>query len=310
VRVLIRRALPSLGQAGLASLQVLVLLMLANRLAGGVIAFQLALSFYYLAIALGATPVALSLLPRLARIHLDGDTVAFRDTLVRGLAMAFLITIPAAVGYLVLAMPLAHAMAFGRMGSTTGFAMVAASVTGLSLAVVGQTAFMILTYACYARKDTRTPLLSMVLQAAICLVLASSALFVKGPAELLVLGLALGLAVVIAALHLGVHVWQSLTVKGTQRLAPSLTRFVVGAAIMAGPAWVVAQAVPQWFGARIGSRLGIAAAVIVGAGVFVAIQSLLRSPEVGWFMGGIAPTLTLPRKRGRETSELAEAVNG
>jgi len=78
VRVVIRRALPSLAQAGLASLQVLTLLMVANRLPGGVIAFQIGLNFYYLAIAVGATPVALSLLPRLARMHLDGDTAAWR----------------------------------------------------------------------------------------------------------------------------------------------------------------------------------------------------------------------------------------
>ena len=85
VRVVIRRALPSLAQAGLPAMQVLTLLTVANRLPGGVVAFQIALNFYYLAIAVGATPVALSLLPRLARMHLDGDSAAFRDTLVRGL---------------------------------------------------------------------------------------------------------------------------------------------------------------------------------------------------------------------------------
>src|SRR5438270_3318077 len=125
VRVLIRRALPSIAQAGLASIQVLALLTVANRLPGGVVAFQIALNFYWLAIAIGATPVSLSLLPRLSRLHLSGDTRAFRDTLVRGLAMAFLVTIPAAVAYLVLALPLARAMSFGRMASDAGVTMVA-----------------------------------------------------------------------------------------------------------------------------------------------------------------------------------------
>jgi len=68
--------LPSLAQAGLMAFQVLTLLVVANRLPGGVVAFQIALNFYYLAIAVGATPVALSLLPRLARMHLDGDEAA------------------------------------------------------------------------------------------------------------------------------------------------------------------------------------------------------------------------------------------
>ena len=60
-------------------------------------------------------------------MHLDGDATAFRDTLVRGLALGFFVTIPAAVGYLVLAVPLARAISFGRMDSAAGVAMVAAA---------------------------------------------------------------------------------------------------------------------------------------------------------------------------------------
>ncbi len=296
VRLLIRRALPSIAQAGLASLQVLALLMVANRLPGGVIAFQIALNFYYLAIALGAQPVALSVLPRLSRMHLDGDAIAFRDTLVRGLAMALLVTIPAAVGYLVLAMPLARAISFGRMTSDGGVTMVAASLAALSVAVVGQTAFMILTYACYARKDTRTPLMSMLVQTTVCLGLASTALLLNGPAMLLVLGLALSLSVAAAALHLTAQVWRNLGRGGTQRLAPSLARFVAGAAIMAGPAWLVAEAVPRWLGGSLGPRVGIAAAVLVGAAVFLALQALWRTPEMGWLAGGLSQWYGKPNR--------------
>jgi len=304
VRVVIRRALPSIAQAGLASLQILTLLTLANRVPGGVIAFQIALSFYYLAIAIGVTPVALSLLPRLARMHLDGATSAFRDTLVRGLAMGFLVTIPAAVGYLVLAVPLARAILFGRMESGDGVTMVAVSLAALSLAVVGQTVFMILTYACYARKDTRTPLMSMLLQATICLGLASTALLVKGPAMLLVLGMALSLSVSAAALHLSARVWPNLSFFGTLRLVPSLARFGAGAAIMAGPAWLAAVAVPHWFGRSLGSRVGIAAGVLVGGVVFLTVQALWRTPELGWLAGG------LRRRHGNENRVLAEVSGG
>jgi putative peptidoglycan lipid II flippase len=303
VRVVIRRALPSIAQAGLASLQVLTILIIANRLPGGVIAFQIALNFYYLAIAIGATPVALSLLPRLSRMHLDADTIGFRDTLIRGLALGFLVTIPAAVGYLVLAVPLARAISFGRMASG-GVSMVAASLAALSLAVVGQTVFMILTYACYARKDTRTPLLSMLVQATICLGLASTALLVEGPAVLLILGLALSLSVAAAALHLTLHVWRSLARGGTERLAPSLARFAAGAAIMVGPAWLVADTLPHWLGRSWGPRVGIALAVLVGGALFLALQILWRTPEVGWLAGGLSP------RHGKDNRVIAEAVNG
>jgi putative peptidoglycan lipid II flippase len=304
VRVIIRRALPSIAQAGLASLQVLILLMLANRLPGGVIAFQIALTFYYLAIALGVTPVALSLLPRLARMDLEGDITGFRDTLLRGLSLSFLVTIPAAVGYLVLAMPLARAISFGRMGSPEGVTMVAASLAPLSLAVLGQTAYMIATYASYARKDTRTPLVSMVLQAAVCLGVASTALLVQGSVVLLVLGLALSISVALAALHLTIRVWRKLTRPSTERLATSLVKFVAAAAIMAGPAWLVAAAVPRWLGQSIGTRLGVAAAVLVGGSVFFGLQALWRAPELGWLAGGLS------QRYRKERRMVAEVING
>jgi putative peptidoglycan lipid II flippase len=287
VREVVRRALPSLAQAGLVAFQVLTLLVVANRLPGGVVAFQIALNFYYLAIAVGATPVALSLLPRLARMHLDGDEAGFRDTLVRGLSLGFFITIPAAVGYLVLALPLARAISFGRMDGATGVTMVAASLAALSLAVVGQTAFLIATYASYARKDTRTPLISMVLQATVCLGLVSAALAVHGWAVLLVLGLALSVAVTVGACHLMFHVWRSLSERGSQQLAPSLGKFGVGAVLMAGPAWLIATAIPHWLGKPFGPRVAITAAALAGLVVFLAVQAAWRTPELAWLAGGI-----------------------
>ena len=305
VRVVIRRALPSIAQAGLASVQVLTLLMIANRLPGGVIAFQIALSFYYLAIAVGATPVALSLLPRLARLHLEGDTTAFRDTLVRGLALGFLVAIPAAVGCLVLAIPLAQAISFGRMASSGGVTMVAASLAALSVAIVGQTAFVIVTYASYARKDTGTPLISMVVQATLCLGLASTSLLVHGPAVLFALGLALSLSVSAAAVHLTTRVWRNLSPHGTQRLAPSLAKFVAGAAIMAAPAWLVADAVPNWLDRSLGPRVATAAAVLIGGAVFLALQALWRSPELGWLASGLSSKRQIKEKR-----VVAEVING
>jgi putative peptidoglycan lipid II flippase len=264
----------------------------ANRLPGGVVAFQIALNFYYLAIAVGATPVALSLLPRLARMHLAGDVAAFRDTLVRGLALGFFITIPAAVGYLALAVPLARAISFGRMDGATGVTMVAASLAALSVAVVGQTAFMIATYASYARNDSRSPLISMLLQAAVCLGLVSTALLVHGWAVLVVLGLALSVAVTVAAVHLTVRVWRGLSQRGisrsgSQRLAPSLGKFVVGAALMAGPAWLTATAIPRWLGSPFGARVGITVAALVGILIFIAVQAAWRTPELGWLAGGL-----------------------
>jgi murein biosynthesis integral membrane protein MurJ len=286
VRAVTHRSLPALGQAGLAALQLLTLLIAANRLPGGIVALQIAWNFYTLANNLGTMPVALSLVPRLARMHLNGDAAAFRDTLVGGLRLGFFITIPAAAGFLVLVGPLARASSFGRMDSAAGVAMVAAALAPLSVAVVGQTAFTVATYASYARKDTRTPLHSMILQAAVCLTVAGLSLLVHGPTVLIVLGLAVSVSVVVAACHLMARMWRTLG-RGTQRLWPSLARFVAGAAIMAGPAWLTATVVPDLLGPPFGPRVGVIVAALVGAAVYVAVEALWRTPEVNWLVGGL-----------------------
>jgi murein biosynthesis integral membrane protein MurJ len=286
VRAVVRRAFPALGQAGLDALQILVLLIAADRLPGGVVAFQIAWNFYNLANNLGTAPVALSLVPRLSRMHLDNDATAFRDTFVRGLSLGFFITIPAAAGFLVLATPLAAAISFGRMDSALGVALVAAALRPLSLAVIGQTAFMIATYASYSRKDTRSPLHSMILQAAVCLAIACLSLFAHGTAVLLMLGLAVAVSVVLAAAHLMARLWRTLG-RGTQRLGPSLARFAAGAIIMAGPAWLTATAVPDGLGRPLGPRAGVVVAALVGVTIYVAVEALWRTPEVSWLAGGL-----------------------
>ena len=304
VRVVIRRTLPSMAQAGLVALQTVVILALANREKGGVVAFQIALSFYQMAIWVGAAPVAMTLNPRLARMHLNRDLTAFRDTVVRGLAMGFFVTIPAAVGYLVLALPLAHAVSFGRLDSASGVGMVAAALASVSLAVVAQTAFMILTYASYAQKDTRSPLYATLVQSAVCLGLASTTLLVHGTAVLVVLGLTLSASIVAAAIHLTVRTWRNVSRAGAQLLVPSLGKFLAAAIIMAGPAWVVATLITQLVGRPLGPRVAIIAAALVGALVFLGLQSWWRTPELSWLAGGLRQT------RGGSQVVVAEATRG
>jgi putative peptidoglycan lipid II flippase len=303
VRVVVRRAVPALGQAGLDAVQTLTLLTAANRVPGGIVTFQIALNFYYLANNLGTTPVALSLLPRLARMHLDDDKTAFRDTLVRGLALGYFVTIPAAAGYLVLAVPLARAVSFGRLDSPAGVAMIASALVPLSLAVIAQSAFQIVMYASYARKDTRSPLWSMTLQAVVCLGLVSLVPMVHGPALLLLLGGALSVSVTVAAIHLTVRMWLRLGPPSAERLIPSVARFVVGSAVMAGPAWLTATAVADHFGRPLGPRVGVIAGAVVGAAVFLAVEALWRTPEVGWLIGGLAH---MRGKAGRALGESAK----
>jgi murein biosynthesis integral membrane protein MurJ len=273
VRRVLGRALPSLAQAGLAAAQLLVLLIFANRVAGGVVAFQLALNFYFLPIALGATPVALSLAPRLSRMLAPSAAPVFRDTFVRGLVFALFIAVPAAAGYLAIAGPIAHAIGFGGFGTDAGTTLIATALATLAAGVLGETAFLVATYACYAREDTRTPMRAMLLQLGICVAGASIAPTMAGPAVLAVLGLSMSAATLISAGYLIVALLRRLG-PGSESLGRPVLRIVGVALVMAIPAYVI--------GNFLGGIVGVLAAAVVGAAVYFGLQAWLGAPEMGW----------------------------
>ena len=298
VTTIIRRAMPSLGQAGLLAVQVIILLAAANRTTGGVVGFQLALSFVYLAVALGVTPVALGMLPWLSRLFVRHEVEEFHDAFVRSLGLGLFVAVPAAAGCLALVPFLARFVAVGRMGTDTGVAMVAASLGALSAAVVGQAVFTLCSYAFYAQKDTRAPLLAAVTQVAVCLLGAGlSVLLLEGPALLAGLGAAYSAGTLAGALCMWLLLRRRLA-SGPVRLLPSLARTCAAAVLMAGPAWLTAHEVASATTGRVGSALAVLAGALVGLLTYAAVSAVLRAPELRWLLGGIG-------RRGRLGEDLS-----
>jgi len=286
VRRVLRRAVPSLAQAALAGVQLLILLVLATRVAGGVVAFQLAMNFYFLPIALAATPVALALAPRLARLHAAGDRPAFRDAFVHGLVFALFLAVPAAAGYLAIREPIAHAVAYGGFAGEAGTGLIAAALGALAVGVLGETVFLVATYACYAREDARTPMRAMLVQLAVCAAGAAAAPALSGPAVLAVLGAAqsagtlAGAAVLVRALLRGVG-------PGREPLVRPILRIVAVAVLMAVPAALTGRLVTD----LAGGVPGVLAAGAVGAVVYFGVQAALKAPEAGWVVESVRAKL-------------------
>jgi murein biosynthesis integral membrane protein MurJ len=304
VRATIHRALPALAQAALAELQLGALFLAADRVPGGVVAFQLAANFYFLPIALAATPVALSLVPRLSRMTAPGQATMFRDTYVRGLAFACFFAVPAAAAYAVLAQPISGMIGFGAFSAADGRGLIAAALRGLAPAIIGETLFLVTTYACYARKETAYPLRGMVIQAAVCAGGIVATLHLHGTALLTGLGLAFSLGSLAAASYLVHHLMKGLP-RGAEAAWPSLLRAAVCSVIMAGPALTTAHAVADLLPGAVGRVTAMLAATFVGAGVYFAAQAALRAPQMGWLVGGLrgwrtrlpGRTPSWPRKR-------------
>ena len=285
VRTVVRRAFRSVAQSGLLAAQLLLLLAVAGRVAGGTVAFQIALNFYHLPLALVAAPVGLALLPRLSRLLEREQATAFTDSYLRALTLALFLVVPAAAGYVVLAGPLAHSVAAGRMGSEAGVTMVAVSLGALALGLVGETVFVISTQAAYARGDAGRPLRSMLLQTGVCLVLLVPALLVHGREVVALLGAAFAVASAVGGVHLALRVRQQ-TAPSAERLWPSLLRIAGATVAMA----VVVRLVTVGVTDRVDGRVGWVTAVVAGAAagmlVYALVHRLLRSPELGWVLAG------------------------
>ncbi len=289
-RTVLRRILPTLGYTGLAALQIFAVMVVANRVTGGFVAFQLALSFFYLPTAIIAWPIARAMLPQLARLHHAGDLLGFRDEALRGVALASFITMPIAAAYLALAPVLAHTMAFGELAKGSGPLMLWLSLAALAPGLVFETWFILGTYALYAQHDVRSPLRSMAVRVGVSIAVMVVAWFVGGSAVLVVLGVALTLGSLGGALHIDLRLRKRLP-RGGSDVGRSLARTTLACVAMGIVAFGVTLVFPSVHG-HLGYLIELAVAGMVGLGVYVAIQAAFRAPELqmlkrsAWRRGG------------------------
>lgn len=278
VREVVRRAVPSLGYAGLNALRVFAVLVVANRVSGGVVAFQLALAFFHLPIAVWARPVAVAMLGPLARCYHDRANERFDAELVRGAALAFLFIVPASAFYAVLSRPLADVVAFGEMATPTGVLLVAASLAALAPGVLGEAGFVIATHASYARHDARAPLRAMAVRTALALggmIIAFATM--RGTALLVTLGLAISASNLMSAWHLARALRPG---QGGERLSPALLRAFAASAVMLVPAYLAGVLFPAAVGGKWAEVLGLFLAGGLAFATFLGVQHAWRSPEL------------------------------
>jgi len=124
---------------------------------GSIAAMKFATTLIQFPLGLVQIPIASATLPLLAR-HAD-DLPHFRQTLAAGLRLILLLILPAAVGLAILAMPVV-ALVFQHGLFTAADTAVTALALWLYLpGLVANALDLLLVFAFYAQKDTRTPVL-------------------------------------------------------------------------------------------------------------------------------------------------------
>jgi putative peptidoglycan lipid II flippase len=159
VGAILRLMGPSVVAAGSTQVNVLVNSVFASKLGDGP-TFWLTVAFRLMQLPLGVFGVALGTvaLPLLARMAATGNTVAFRSELARGMRLAFLMTIPASVGLMVLAEPIISVLyQHGRFGAHET-AESAGALRFYAIGLCGYAALKVLVNAFYALERRKTPM--------------------------------------------------------------------------------------------------------------------------------------------------------
>ena len=276
LRPLARKGLWAAGHLGLNQLLVAVTIVLAARVHGGVIAYQIAFTFFLLPHAVLSNPIFTALYPRLAADAAAGRTDEFAADLATGLRYTAFLLLPASALLAATARPVLDAVRLGAL-DTAGAGLVAAVLAAYAIGLLGYSAFFLLTRAAYALDDVRGPTIVNLWATAAAvgaMVVASSA--TDGRSKVVVLGLVHAGAVTVGSVALLARVRGRL---GRPILiGRALSRDVVAAAIAGACGWAIVEAVASR--ERGTALLAVAAAVAVGTVVYAIVQRMAGAPEL------------------------------
>ena len=272
---------PAIFGVSIAQINFLVDTFLASFLQAG------SISWLYYADRLMEFPLAIFgialatvILPNLSRHHANAESELFSDTLDWALRAVLTVTLPAAAGLIVLALPMVTTLFHYGKFDAFDAQMSAQALMAYGFGLTGFILVKVLAPGYYARQDTRTPVrigvVAMVANLIGCLVLS-------GPLQHAGLALATSIA---AFLNSGLLL-RGLIATGAYTPRPGWGKHlfrVVGATVaMVLTLKLVAVSTPDWATLSVYARAGLLAALIaLGGGVYLAVLWLfgLRFADV------------------------------
>jgi putative peptidoglycan lipid II flippase len=255
----------------------LIVIVFAAGIQGGYTAYAAAFIFFQLPHAIFTVSIMTALLPSLSGHWADGDRAAFRIQLAQGIRATAFIVVPAAFGYLALAVPITRLLLEHGVTRPESTEMVARVLIAFSLGLFSFSSFQLLLRAFYAMQDTRTPALikagTVGLHTALNFVLFRY-LKVEG------LALAHAIAYTFAAGAGLIIVRRRLGGLEGRRLAMSLSKIGLAGGATGLAAFAASRLVADTLGGGLAAQLAeVGAGVAGGLAVFVALSLALRLEE-------------------------------
>ncbi|MDP1820879.1 MAG: lipid II flippase MurJ [Acidimicrobiales bacterium] len=129
----------------------------SGGVAGGVVAYQLAMVVFLAPYGILSQPIHTAVLPRLAADRAAGDEAGLRRSLRWASDAMAVVTLPVAAALLALSVPVMQVLAFGEAGEGDSPELLGAALAGLAVGVPVYGGFLLMTRVAYALDDSRTP---------------------------------------------------------------------------------------------------------------------------------------------------------
>jgi len=279
VRKATRLGVWALGYAGGYQAGLIVVLILANRVEGGVAAYQWAYTFFYVPHALFAAPIFHVLFPAMAEHATKGEGTEFIQRLKDGLDMLLFVLLPVAAFMLIVAVPLARvSLEYGVM-SGAGVELIGRVIAAFAVGLPAYSAFLVLTRAYYAYSDTKTPTLVNAGTVAVSSGVGAILFFVL-TADWSVPGLAFGHSI---GFFLGTALLAYLFSRRLGRevaiwWSPAVARSLLFGSAATAAMWLAGALVPD---ATKGQALAnVSVVCLAGVGVYGGLMLWAKSPEL------------------------------
>jgi len=251
-------------------------LVAGNGVAGGVVAYQVAFTFFLAPYAVLAQPIHTAILPRMSNDVAAGDLDAFTHSVRWALDRMALLVVPVSAGLVVIALPMMRLVAFGS-AAKTGPVLLGAGMASLALGLYPYGAFLLLARSYYALGDSRTPAIVAIGTAVVGMVVMLVGSHVThGAARVAALGIGHTTAYAIGVVILGVGCRR----RTGRSLVPMLLPVSVAiSSVIAFVAWLAIRALDP--SGRLATAACLAVVGAVGTGVYaLAVRRWWRAPAL------------------------------
>jgi len=278
VRRILRLMLPAV--VGLSAIQINIFIntfYAASCAQGSVSWLNYAYRLFHLPMGLFGVALMVATQPVFSRHAAGRDLAALKEACRSSLALAVLVTLPAASGLIFLAQPIiALIYQHGRF-TAPDTQQTAAALALYALGLLPFAAVKIMVPVFYALDDTRVPVIGSFLTVAANLVIIN---LILGPLQHLAIALSTSLSMVVNFIFLGAMLRRKLGGFPVRALAGTLAKVTAAALMMglvvAGLYSRLAAALGPGLGARL---LSLAAVIVLGIGLYTLLVSFLRIPE-------------------------------